>query len=88
MPHGRRLRGTVPKKFEVGTAHAAVAPNISVYCYWMDVMKMYELTKKRSQGGIFCSEIEAFGQAKGHICYISDFRQQRQAKDKQNRVDD
>jgi len=30
----------------------------------------YELTKKRSQGGIFCSEIEVFGQEKGHICLI------------------
>ena len=47
----------------------------------------YELTTKRCQGGIVCSEIEVFGQdfgqENGHICYISDFRQQRQRKDRQ-----
>jgi len=41
----------------------------------------YELTKKRCQGGIFLSEIEIFGQENGgHICYISDFRQNRVLK--------
>jgi len=34
----------------------------------------YELTKRRSEGGISCSEIEVFGQEngsnKGHICHI------------------
>ena len=41
----------------------------------------YELAKIRCQGGLFLSKIEVFGEEKGgHICYISDFRQ--------NRVDD
>src|SRR6218665_509255 len=37
----------------------------------------YELVKKRSEGGIFCSKIEAFGQEKGNkkvIYQISDSR--------------
>jgi len=36
----------------------------------------------------FWFEIEVFRQEKGHICHISDFRQQRQAKDRQNTFND
>jgi len=53
--HGQRLRGTggtVPLKFEVGTAHASVPPNILRSTVFGCEAK-YELTKKRCQGGIY-----------------------------------
>src|SRR6218665_2997169 len=47
----------------------------------MECEAKYELTKKRCKERIFLSEIEVFGQETGgHICYISDFRQNRVQK--------
>ena len=47
----------------------------------------YELTKNGLKEEFSCSEIEALVKkrsCKGHICYISDFRQKRQTKDSGN----
>src|SRR6218665_1160082 len=91
--HGRRLRGewgTVSRqKFEVGDGPCIYSSYISRRIVIRCEAK-YELTKKKSQGEIYCREKEVFGPEKGHICYISDVRQLRQAKktDRQNRVDD
>ena len=67
--HGRRLSGTEgdgPPKFEVGDGPCICAPNISRSTV-IGCEAKYELTKKRSRGGILYSEIDVFGQEKGHI---------------------
>ena len=43
----------------------------------------YELSKKRSQGGIFCSETEVFGHENGHIRVIYVIYQISDNKDRQ-----
>jgi len=87
---GGDLRGLEdgPPKIWGGGRPRHLFPNISRSTVGCEAN--YELTKKWSQGGIFCSELEVFGQEKGHmhVCYIPDFIQYRQAKDRQNRVDD
>jgi len=64
--HGWRLGGLggrPPNKFEVGERPIR-SPNI-LRSTVIGCEAKYELTKKRSQGEIFCSEIEVFGQEKG-----------------------
>src|SRR6218665_2799833 len=60
--------GTVPPKFEVGTARAS-APHI-LRSSVIECEAKYELTKKRCQGGIFLSKIEVFVNKKGVIYVI------------------
>jgi len=90
----RRLEGlgTALPKFEVGDGPCIRLPNI-LRSTVIGCEANYELTKKGLKEEFFCSEIKVFGQEKGHIrviyvIYQSDFRQQRQTKDRQNRIDD
>src|SRR6218665_1029862 len=57
------LGGRPPNKFEVGERPIR-SPNI-LRSTVIGCEAKYELTKKRSQGEVFCSEIEVFGQEKG-----------------------
>jgi len=64
--------GGSPQNLRRGTAHASVPP---IFREVIGCVAKYELTKKRCDGGTFRSEIEVICQEKGHIRYISDFRQ-------------
>jgi len=57
------------------TAHASVPP-----IFVIGNVAKYGQTKIVCQGVTFLSEIDVFRKQKGHICYVSDVRQQRLGK--------
>src|SRR6218665_3624374 len=73
ISHGRRFRGTVPTKFEVGEGPCIRRPNI-LKSNVIGCEAKYLVSKRRFQEGIFSSEIEVFGQEKwsykGHIYVV------------------
>ena len=80
--------GRPSPKFEVGDGPCIRHPNV-LRSIVIGCEAKYELTKKSLKlGGIFCCEIEVFGQEKGHIMLYIRFQTVYRQKKTQNRVDD
>jgi len=64
--------GTVPQNLKWGDGPCIRPPSNILRNNVIRSVAKYELTKKRCQGGNFCSEIDVFRQEKGlrPICYI------------------